>query len=198
MGGPIDHRPRCCGGDGELHARHSRLGFTRDRLRVHHVGRQRRLGPWPWPRLPAPPCWRRTARFALSPNGSFTQKALQFQQLPDATGRGQLVTFTFSAPVSNVAFTFYDIDNMTGIGWGDRIQMVTTGYTSASPAGAPSSATELRATSSATACSTTTSTTAKRGKPDASPMRVRSLRSHSATAMRSTSAAPINASACPT
>ncbi len=69
-----------------------------------------------------------------SPNGSFNQKALQFQQLPNAIGIGQNVTFTFSAPVSNVVFTFYDIDNLVG-GWGDRILMLTTGYTSTIPAG---------------------------------------------------------------
>ncbi len=66
-----------------------------------------------------------------SPNGSFNQKALQFQQLPNAIGIGQDVTFTFGAPVSNVVFTFYDIDNLVG-GWGDRIRMFTAGYTSAS------------------------------------------------------------------
>ena len=67
-----------------------------------------------------------------SPNGSFAQKALQFQQLPNAVGVGQVITFTFDAPVSNLSFTIYDIDNLFG-GWGDRIEIIGAGYTSSIP-----------------------------------------------------------------
>jgi hypothetical protein len=74
----------------------------------------------------------RTVRAA--PNGSFNQRALQFQQLPNNVGIGQTITFTFSRSVRNVTFSLYDIDNLTG-GWGDRIQMVTSGYTSTAPSG---------------------------------------------------------------
>jgi hypothetical protein len=68
----------------------------------------------------------RTIRAPL--NGSVNQRAVQFQQLPNGVGRGQDVTFTFSAAVSNISFTMYDIDNLAG-GWGDRVQMLTSGYT---------------------------------------------------------------------
>ena len=74
----------------------------------------------------------RTIRAA--PNGSFPQQVLQFQMLPNATGIGQTITFSFSSSVQTVKFSFYDIDNLTG-GWGDRIQMNTAGYTSTFPAG---------------------------------------------------------------
>ena len=67
-----------------------------------------------------------------SPNGGFSQRVLQFQQLPNAIGIGQDITFSFDAPVSNVSFSLYDIDNLFG-GWGDRIQVLTTGYTSTIP-----------------------------------------------------------------
>ena len=67
-----------------------------------------------------------------SPNGGVAQKALQFQQLPNAIGIGQDITFSFDAPVSNLTFTLYDIDNLSG-GWGDRIQVLTAGYTSSIP-----------------------------------------------------------------
>src|SRR5262249_13946685 len=60
------------------------------------------------------------------------QKALQFQQEPDAVGIGQTITFSFSKSVRNVAFTLYDIDNLSG-GWGDRVQMSTNGYTFSIP-----------------------------------------------------------------
>ena len=44
-------------------------------------------------------------------------------------GNRQTITFAFSNPVTNVAFTLIDIDNSTGDGWGDRIVMLTPNYT---------------------------------------------------------------------
>jgi hypothetical protein len=44
-------------------------------------------------------------------------------------GSRQTITFSFSNPVSNVAFTLIDIDNNEGDGWGDRVVMNTPGYT---------------------------------------------------------------------
>ena len=46
-----------------------------------------------------------------------------------ANGNRETITFAFSNPVTNVAFTLMDIDNPTGDGWGDRVVMVTPGYT---------------------------------------------------------------------
>ena len=73
----------------------------------------------------------RTVRAAS--NGSVNQKALQFQQDPDAVGIGQTIAFSFSKSVRNVSFTLYDIDNTTGNGWGDRVQVNTSGYTFSIP-----------------------------------------------------------------
>jgi hypothetical protein len=70
-----------------------------------------------------------------TPNGGFTGQALQLQQLPNASGIGQDVDITFSSPVSNVSFSFYDIDNQTGSGWGDRIRIDTTPFTFNVPSG---------------------------------------------------------------
>lgn len=67
-----------------------------------------------------------------SPNGGISAPVLQFQQLPNAIGIGQDITFSFDAPVSNLSFSLYDIDNLSG-GWGDRIQVFTAGYTSSIP-----------------------------------------------------------------
>src|SRR5262249_27217523 len=45
-----------------------------------------------------------------APNGSLaTQKALQFQQAPDASGIGQTISIAFSKSVTNVSFAIYDI-----------------------------------------------------------------------------------------
>jgi hypothetical protein len=44
-------------------------------------------------------------------------------------GNRQTITFAFSNPVTNVMFTLMDIDNSAGDGWGDRVVMITPGYT---------------------------------------------------------------------
>jgi hypothetical protein len=65
--------------------------------------------------------------------GGITGKSLRFGMDAETTsfnnGNRQTVTFSFSNPVSNVAFTLIDIDNQLTSGWGDRVWMVTTGFT---------------------------------------------------------------------
>ena len=60
---------------------------------------------------------RKHLRFAMS-----RPMALQQRDPPDDH-------VLLQQPGDNVAFTFFDIDNQTGNGWGDRITMITTGYT---------------------------------------------------------------------
>lgn len=67
-----------------------------------------------------------------APQGGINQKALRFEQTPISNGR-QTVTFTFSAPVKSVSFSFFDIDNLTG-NWSDRIVILTTPFGYAIPA----------------------------------------------------------------
>ncbi len=78
-------------------------------------------------------------RILAGPAGGISQKHLRFTMSStngtSANGSRQTVTFSFSNPVTNVAFTFFDIDNQTGNGWGDRIVMNTTGYTFSIPSG---------------------------------------------------------------
>lgn len=77
-------------------------------------------------------------RILAGPAGGINQKHLRFEMTPDnataANGSRQTITFTFSNPVSNLQFTFFDIDNQNNA-WGDRIVMNTTGYTFSVPAG---------------------------------------------------------------
>lgn len=77
-------------------------------------------------------------RILAGPAGGINQKHLRFEMTPDnagaTTGSRQTITFSFSNPVSNVVFTFFDIDNVDNA-WGDRIVMNTAGYTFSIPAG---------------------------------------------------------------
>lgn len=61
-----------------------------------------------------------------------TQKHLRFEMTPDndsaTNGSRQTITFTFSQPVTNVSFRFFDIDNLNDA-WGDRIVINTTPFT---------------------------------------------------------------------
>ena len=92
----------------------------------------------------------RTIRAA--PSGSLaTQKALQFQQLPNSTNIGQTIAISFSKAVTNVSFAFYDIDNLVG-GWGDRVSFSGTPAPGAPATGpVPSSITTTNAAWSPTA-----------------------------------------------
>lgn len=78
-------------------------------------------------------------RILAGPAGGLNQKHLRFTMSSDNgtnnNGSRQTVTFSFTNPVTNLAFTFFDIDNQTGNGWGDRLVMNTAGYTSSIPAG---------------------------------------------------------------
>lgn len=77
-------------------------------------------------------------RILAGPAGGINQKHLRFEMTPtnssNANGSRQTITFTFSNPVSNLQFTFFDIDNVTNA-WGDRIVMNTTPFTFSVPAG---------------------------------------------------------------
>ncbi len=72
------------------------------------------------------------------PAGGVYQKHLRFEMTPDndsaSNGSRQRVTFTFSNPVTDVRFSFFDIDNVNNA-WGDRIVMNTPGYTWSRPFG---------------------------------------------------------------
>jgi hypothetical protein len=77
-------------------------------------------------------------RVLAGPAGNINQKHLRFEMVPSngtaANGSRQTVTWTFSSPVTNVVFTFFDIDNVTN-SWGDRLVMNTTGFTFSIPPG---------------------------------------------------------------
>ncbi|MCC5951728.1 MAG: hypothetical protein JJU45_06485 [Acidimicrobiia bacterium] len=68
----------------------------------------------------------------VPPNGSFNSQALQWQQVPNASGVGQDITFTFDVPVSNLSFTLADLDDVSGA-WSDDVIMLTPGYTFSIP-----------------------------------------------------------------
>jgi hypothetical protein len=77
-------------------------------------------------------------RVQAGPAGGVNQRSLRFEMTPDNAnannGSRQTITFSFSNPVSNVAFSIYDIDTVAG-SWGDRVVMNTSGYTFSRPAG---------------------------------------------------------------
>jgi hypothetical protein len=68
------------------------------------------------------------------PAGGVFQRYLRFEQVPNATGRGQTITIAFSSPVTNLSFSLFDIDT-TNNGWRDEIFIDTTGFTFSIPAG---------------------------------------------------------------
>ena len=101
-----------------------------------------------------------------APNGSLaTQKALQFQQLPNAIGIGQTISIAFSKSVTNVSFAFYDIDNLVG-GWGDRVAFQGT-----SAPGAPATGPLPSTVSVTNAAWTPTTSTVTGTGTSASPLR---------------------------
>lgn len=63
-----------------------------------------------------------------SPSGGIPTQSLLIAQNALSNGVGQDVTFTFSAPVTNLSFTLTDIDNATNA-WIDRLTILTAGYT---------------------------------------------------------------------
>lgn len=63
------------------------------------------------------------------PSGGYTGNRLRFDLSPTFGGSTQTVTFTFSAPVSGLSFTFYDIDAQA-FAFSDRVRLNTAGYTS--------------------------------------------------------------------
>jgi hypothetical protein len=78
-------------------------------------------------------------RILAGPAGGINQKHLRFEMTPDngSTNNGsrQTITFAFSNPVTNVQFSFFDIDNQNNA-WGDRIVInnpLTTPYTFSKP-----------------------------------------------------------------
>ena len=77
-------------------------------------------------------------RVLAGPAGGISENHLRFEMTPDNDGTNsgsrQTITFTFSSPVTNVEFTFFDIDTVNN-SWGDRIVMNTTGYTFSTPPG---------------------------------------------------------------
>lgn len=77
-------------------------------------------------------------RVLNGPAGGVNQKHLRFEMTPDndtnANGSRQTVTFSFTNPVTNVSFTFFDIDNLNNA-WGDRLVMNTAGFTFSTPVG---------------------------------------------------------------
>lgn len=68
------------------------------------------------------------------PAGGVTENYLRFEMQPTARGIGQIITFTFSASVSNLSVSLYDIDALEG-GWRDRILINTTPFGFTFPTG---------------------------------------------------------------
>jgi len=61
-----------------------------------------------------------------APHGGINGKSLRINQNAVTNG-GAVVTFTFSAPVQNIAFMVTDIDNSSG-NWSDRVTPTTPGW----------------------------------------------------------------------
>ena len=53
---------------------------------------------------------------------------------PNANGRSQTITITFSNPVTNLSFQLFDIDAVTN-GWRDELVINAPGYTWSFPTG---------------------------------------------------------------
>jgi hypothetical protein len=69
------------------------------------------------------------------PAGGVNQKYLRFEMLPNAVGRQQTITITFSNPVTNLSLTLFDIDAVTNA-WRDEVWIENNaGYTWNIPAG---------------------------------------------------------------
>jgi hypothetical protein len=69
------------------------------------------------------------------PAGGVNQKYLRFEMTPNATGRSQTITITFSNPVTNLSFSLFDIDAVTNA-WRDEVFINSNaGYTWNIPAG---------------------------------------------------------------
>jgi hypothetical protein len=68
------------------------------------------------------------------PAGGLNQKYLRFDMDPDDQGDNQVVTISFSAPVTNLTFQLFDIDRLNN-GWRDEIYVLTPGFTYTIPSG---------------------------------------------------------------
>jgi hypothetical protein len=68
------------------------------------------------------------------PSGGVNEKYLRFDMDPDDEGDNQVITITWSAPISNLSFRLFDIDRLAD-GWRDEIFILTPGYTWSIPPG---------------------------------------------------------------
>ena len=68
------------------------------------------------------------------PAGGVNEKYLRFEMLPNATGRSQTITISFSNPVTNLSFNLFDIDAVTN-GWRDELFINAPGYNWSFPVG---------------------------------------------------------------
>lgn len=68
------------------------------------------------------------------PAGNVNEKYLRFEMTPNAAGRSQIITISFSNPVTNLAFSLFDIDAVTDA-WRDELFINAPGYTWNIPVG---------------------------------------------------------------